>query len=331
MVSAKSFEVFDSTVPPKLPRQTVGLVILVSILLAIMGWLLGYGHARADDTPVALGKPDVLEVIEIRGEINRMNAELMKTQVEKINDNQKIKAVFLSVDTPGGGSSASAALYGELAKLKVPVVGYCESLCASGGMYALMSPSVKFIAVGDEAIAGSIGVIAHLTRYYRLLDWAKIDVETYKSGEFKDDGNPTRAATDAERKRIQSLIDDLAQRFYSVVQKARPGVDMAAIKPAGIFIGNEAVRVKLVDAVMTREQAMKKAKELSGSKLIFTREELGKMAKEAHESTAGYSAPRIEPRAQATWMDDLHVLVETVQEVKSGETVQFMYRMPYRF
>src|SRR5581483_9148989 len=93
---------------------------------------------------------------------------------------------------------------------------------ASGGEYALMSPSVKYIAVSDDAVSGSIGVRATLTRYYRLLDWAKIDVENYKSGELKDDGNPTRAPTAAERQRIQAEIDKLALKFYSVVAKARP-------------------------------------------------------------------------------------------------------------
>jgi ClpP class serine protease len=216
--------------------------------------------------------------------------------------------------------------------VKVPVVGLCESVCASGGMYALMSPSVKFIAVGEESVAGSIGVIGHLTRYSRLLDWAKIDVETYKSGEYKDDGNPSRAATSAERARIQAFVDELAQKFYGVVLKARPKVDLAAIKPAGVFIGEKAVSVGLADAVMPREKVLEKAKELSGSKLIFTREEIGKMTKDAHGDSSAYQAPVIAPRAETvTWMADLHEIVEAMKEIKAGETVRFEYRMNYQF
>lgn len=301
--------------------------------MLLLALFLLAGAAYADEQVPLVGKPDILEVVELRGEIDDSVANAIKAQVEKINENQKIKAVLLIVNTPGGTVSASAMLYQELGKLKVPVVGYCESMCASGGMYALMARSVKFIAVGDTTVAGSIGVVAHLTRYYRLLDWAKIDVETYKSGELKDDGNPTRAPTEAERKRIQHLVDELAQTFYAVVEKSRPKVDLAAIKPAGVFRGKHAVEVGLVDAVMTREEAIAKAKELSGSKLVFTREELGKMAKAASESTA-YAAPRLEPRSDGAgvfWMSDLHAVVEALQEVRAGETVRFEYRMPYTF
>ncbi len=297
-----------------------------SLLLAVLFSVVGLAYA---EEPSIIGKPDIIEVMELRGEINRATAEAMKTQVEKINENPKIKAVVLVVDTPGGGATASAMIYGALGKLKVPVVGYCEYVCASGGMYALMAPSVKFIAVGDETIAGSIGVIAHLTRYYRLLDWAKLDVETYKSGEAKDYGNPTRAVTESEKKSFQRLVDDLAQKFYDVVQQARPKADMAAIKPAGIFIGKDAVKVGLADAVASREDAVKKAKEISGSKLAFTREELGKMSKAAQETTS-YKAPSAAPE-MTLLMDDLHYLVDALREIRKGEAFTVEYRAPYTF
>lgn len=303
------------------------LQVLFVVALFLGGSLLTK-HLYAAD--VLMGKPDIIEVMELRGEISRGTADAVKAQVEKINENPKIKAVLLIVDTPGGGATASAMIYAELAKLKMPVIGFCEYICASGGMYALMSPSVKFIAVGDETVAGSIGVIAHLTRYYRLLEWAKIDTETYKSGEKKDYGNPARAATENERKAFQSLVDELAQKFYGVVEAARPKADMAAIKPAGIFIGQAAVKVGLADAVMTREQAIAKAKELSGSKMSFTREELSKMAKAASETTA-YKQEVPSPQMQISWMGDLHTVVEMLQEIRGGESVQVLYRMPVKF
>jgi len=303
-------------------RFAASLTFLVFLLVGVVGF--AYGQ---------VSRPDIIEVMALHGEVDDGMAAAVKEQVEKINDNTKIKAVLLDVDSPGGTVSASQAIYAELAKLKVPVVGYCARLCASGGEYALMSPSVKYIAVSDDAVSGSIGVRATLTRYYRLLDWAKIDVENYKSGELKDDGNPTRAPTAAERQRIQAEIDKLALKFYSVVAKARPRVSLQAIKPAGIFFGGEAVEVGLADSVMTRDQVIAKAKELSGSKLAFTREELSKMTKAAHESTA-YEAPKLAPRvdgAGIVWMSDLHDILEMLREIKSGESARFEYRMPYRF
>ena len=279
----------------------------------------------------APAKPDIIEVIEINGEIRDHTANMVKAAVEKTNDTPKVRGVLLVVNSPGGGATASANVYGELAKIRVPVVGFCDSLCASGGVYALMSPSVKYIAVREGAIAGSVGVIAIITRYHRLLDWAKIDAETYVSGPLKDAGNPTRAGRDDERKAFQALIDELAERFYTVVQKARPKVDMPAIKTAGIFIGKSAVRVGLADSVMTYEQALTKVKELSGSKNAYTREELRKITKDAQEAAA-YGRPTIPPTAP--WdraLGHLDTAMEIVQEARLGTAVRVEYRMPYQF
>ncbi len=317
-------------------RLLAALAVVAVVVFAVLAPTFAFAQESATASLSQLnGRPDIVEVISLKGEVDDGMAAAVKAQVEKINEAPKIKAVLLDVDSPGGTVSASQAIYAELAKLKVPVVGYCARLCASGGEYALMSPSVKYIAVSGDAVSGSIGVILHLTRYHRLLDWAKIDVETYKSGELKDDGNPTRGPSAEERKRLQAEVDKFAQKFYSIVLKARPKADMAAIKPAGVFFGEEAVQVGLADAVMTRDEAVAKAKLLSGSKLAFTREELSKMTKAAHESTGSeYAAPTVAPRMDGSgivWMSDLHTLVEMLREIKGGESVRFEYRMPYSF
>lgn len=274
-------------------------------------------------------RPDIVEVVEITGEINDFTAKQLAKQIEAVNENPKVKAVLLIVDTPGGGAIASAATYEELARIKVPVVGWCSNVCASGGMYILMSPAVKLIAVRSEAIAGSIGVIMQSTRYNRLLEWAKIDSETYKSGSLKDAGNPARSVTEDEKRYLQSIVDDLAERFYDVVEKARPAIDakqFADIKTARIFIGSSAVKAGLADEVMTRDQAIDKAKALSGSKLIFTREEMKKMSSAADAPAIRYSAPVL-----GTLDSRLAKLMDLVEEIHAGESVRFSYRMPYSF
>lgn len=284
-----------------------------------------YGQATA--------KPDIIEVIEITGEIGAGTAALVAAQVEKINETPKVKGVLLIVNSPGGGATASAVLYQELAKIKVPVVGHCEYVCASGGVYALMAPSVKFISVTDEAIGGSVGVIGQVTRYNRLLEWAKIDNEVFKSAPLKDAGSGTRAGTLEDSKYIQGIIDTLATKFYAVVAKSRPKADMAEVKTAKIFIGEGIVKVGLADAVMSRDEALKKVKDLSGSKNAFTREELGKVVKNASEA-ANLGLKKFEPRADGagdSWLEHASTLMEALGEIRSGESVTLRYRMPYRF
>lgn len=271
-------------------------------------------------------KPFIVEIVEFQGEIGSGMAASAAKMVESINDNPRIKAVVLVVNTPGGGAVASAAIYEELGKLKVPVIGWCDHLCASGGMYLLMAPSVKFIGVRSETIAGSIGVIGQITRFNRLLEWAKIDNETYTSGSHKDMGNPTRAAREEEKKYIQGIINELALRFYEVVGKSRKITDWDAVKTGRIFIGAEAVKVGLADAVLSREAVIAKAKELSGQKLIFTRDEMKKMSSAADAAPVVYR-PTLPPMS----MGDTAWLIETLKEIRQGDSVTFAYRLPYRF
>lgn len=296
--------------------------LLIAVLAAVT---LSTAHAQTS------GKPDILEVIEVTGEIGDFTAKVIKEQVDKLNENSKVKAVLLVVDTPGGGATASANAFEELNKVKVPVVAWCSSVCASGGIYIMSAPSVKFVAIRKESIVGSVGVIAIATRYHRLLDWAKIDSETYKSGILKDAWNPTRPPFEEEKKYIQSIIDTLATGFYQVVKDARGDKikNWDEIKSAKIFIGKQAIDVGLADEIMTFEEASTKAKELSGSKSIFTRQELKKMSQAAEESTR-YETP-MAPVQMQQGLGDVPALIEIIKEIHKGENVKFQYRMPYAF
>lgn len=297
-------------------------VILGVALAAAVGSVFG-------QTPV---KPDIIEVVELYGEIKPYTATQIKEAVEKINENPKVKAVVLVVDSPGGGASASAVIYQELSKIKVPVVGFCEYLCASGGVYALMSPSIKYIGVRDDTIGGSVGVIMQATYFHRLLDWAKIDNQIFKSGQFKDSGTPVRPATADDSKYLQSIVDTLAHKFYGVVAKARPKITPAQwgdIKAAKIFIGQGVVDVGLADKVMTRDEAVAKAKELAGTKNAYTRDELAKIVKNASEAAS--MKPVTPPTDFRGWIDHADTLMDLVKEVRRGESVRFEYRMPFQF
>lgn len=304
-------------------RRIVVCVIVALVLVSAV--LIGTAQAQ---TPA---KPDIIEVIELYGEIGQHTARQVKEAVEKINENQKIKAVVLVVDSPGGGASASAVVYQELAKIKVPVVGFCEYLCASGGVYALMAPSVKYIGVRDDTIGGSVGVIMQATYFHRLLNWAKIDNQVFKSGQFKDSGTPIRAATPEDDKYLQGIVDTLAVKFYGVVKKARPKItddQWAEIKAAKIFIGQAVVDAGLADKVMSRDDAVAKAKEIAGTKNAYTRDELSKIVKNASEAAS--MRPTIPPLSDG-WLDHATTLMGLLAEVRQGEAVKFSYRMPYTF
>lgn len=305
--------------------------LLTSAVLALS--LVSGAHANGDVSTLR-GKPDIVEVLELRGEVGDHTTNYFKEQVEKINENPKIKAVVLIVQTPGGGAISTSNSYEELSKIKVPVVAWCTSMCASGGMYIMMSPAVKYSAVRNDAIAGSIGVVMSITNYSRLLDYLKIDNTTFKSGALKDSGNPSRSMTNQDKEYLQGIVNSLATGFYEAVEKSRGSKikDWDAVKSARIFIGKDAVKVGLVDSVMDFDQAVNKAKELSGSKNIFLREELRKIAKSASAGADDVhdEVKQIQPTMQKSPYGDIGALVEMVKEAKEGNVVKFEYRLPYK-
>jgi protease-4 len=300
----------------------------VAVFVAVMAWLLlGLSApARAQSS-----RPDALEVIQIVGEIDSGTAAYVAARVEEISDNPRAKAVLLVVDSPGGGVLATAAIYNELARLKVPVVGWCDSLCASGGMYVLMAPSVKHVGIRtDVTITGSIGVISQGFRVHRLLEHFRVDFETYKSGPRKDEGNPTRAADEQERKNMQGEVDALATKFYRIVEKSRGArvKDWQDVKSARVYFGEEGIAAGLVDQVMSRDEAIAKAKQLSGSKNILTKDELKKISKHAQGSE--YHLPSPPPMLRS--LSYLLALVETtLREMREGGSTRVEYRMLRQF
>lgn len=297
--------------------------LLASVGLAV-SLLFGSGAGVAQTS-----KPDIVEVIELVGEIHGGTAGYIKEQVDKINENPKVKAVLLVIQSPGGGAIATSNAYEELSKLKVPAVAWCNSICASGGYYIMMAPPVKHVAVRNDAISGSVGVIMTNTRFNRLLDYLKVDNETFKSGSLKDAGNPTRAAEKEEREYLQGIIDSLASGFYDVVAKGRSGKEVKwdEVKKAKVFIGKDGVKVGLADSVMTYEQAVEKAKSLNSANKgnTFTRYELKKIAKDAGGNEPSYQTPKQEPK------NEYKDLMDLIKEVREGSSVKFEYRLPYRF
>jgi protease IV len=305
-------------------KSVAGTGLFLLFLFAVMALSATGLDAQASDAETKT--PDMVEIIELNGEISDATANSVRDQVKQINASKAVKAVVLVVDSPGGSVLPTSVIYEELSKIKVPVVAYCHYICASGGVFAMMAPSVKYIGVRQDTISGSVGVIMQVTNYKQLLDKIGVGVETYKSGNLKDSGNGARPQTDEDRKYLQGIVDQLATRFYDVVGKSRKIKDWPAVKSARIFIGEDAVKVGLADGIMSRDQAIQKAKQLSGSKVIYTRDEMKEISKMADSYGSRYTASKL-----TVYEEGLGFLLMQAREIRRVEEVSFSYRMPLRF
>ena len=164
--------------------------------------------------------------------------QLFLEELRAAQEDPTIKGILFEVNSPGGGVYESAEITREMKKIKeigIPVYVSMKNTAASGGYY--VSAGADKIFATDETVTGSIGVIMSGLNYSGLLDKLGIEDSTYKSGDLKDMGSSTRAATDEDKKVLQTYVDNAYGRFVSIVAEGRG-------------MSEEAVRKLLTDGFM---------------------------------------------------------------------------------
>jgi protease-4 len=212
---------------------------------------------------------DRIAVIPVEGVIDAEMAKTVNRHLKHYGDDSRVKAIILRIDSPGGGVSPSQEIYREVKRVKEEkkkrVVVSMASVAASGGYY-IAAPADKIFA-NPGTITGSIGVIAEWLNYKELAEWAKLKPVTFKSGEFKDTGSPTKDVTEADRKFFQGMIDELYAQFVSAVTEGRRGKGEAGVElnkervtllaDGRVYTGEAAKKFGLVDEIGNYEDAVK--------------------------------------------------------------------------
>jgi protease-4 len=215
-------------------------------------------HAGSNESSFS-GFGDRIGVVDLDGVI--LSPQPVVGELKKFADDSSIKAIILHVNSPGGGVAASEEIYREVKRIreekKKKVVVSIETVGASGAYY-IASASNKIYA-NNGSIVGSIGVIAEWVNYGDLLKWAKLKSIVFKTGEFKDTGNPARDLTPAEQAYMQSLIDNMFGQFVQAVADGR-GMkfdDVKSIANGKVWTGEQALSMKLIDNVGDFEEVVK--------------------------------------------------------------------------
>jgi protease IV len=209
--------------------------------------------------------------------------DVIKAQLKRAEEDHRVKAVILRVDSPGGEVLASDAIARTVADFQKkprgkPVVCSMGSLAASGGYY--VSAPCRWIVAHDLTITGSIGVIMSTWNYRGLMDKVGLRPETFKSGKYKDMLSGSRepdSITPEEREMIQALIDETYGKFKSVVAEGRKfaheknkdkghalSEDWTDYADGRILSGTEASKLGFVDELGTFDDAVKRAKSIAG-------------------------------------------------------------------
>ncbi|MCC6744471.1 MAG: signal peptide peptidase SppA [Acidobacteria bacterium] len=244
----------------------IAAVALVVFAVAIFAVALGMSQGGGLFGPSG----DRIAIVRVTGVI--FDSRSVIGSLQRYANDDRVKAIVIRVDSPGGGVAASQEIYQELIRLRVEkkktIVVSMGSVAASGGYY--LACGADHVVANPGTVTGSIGVIAEWYNYGSLLDMAGLKPELIKSGAMKDIGSPVRPMTPEERAVLQQLIDRMFNQFVGVVVTARSGkqgLDEARIRALAdgrVFTGDEALENGLVDEIGNERTAILAAAKLVG-------------------------------------------------------------------
>jgi serine protease SohB len=170
--------------------------------------------------------------------------------------------VVVRLENPGGlvndqGLAASQLLRIRSRDIKLTVC--VDTVAASGGY--MMACVANRIVAAPFAVIGSIGVVALVPNFYRLLNRFGVDVEQFTGGEFKRTVTMFGENTDADRAKLTEQIHETHDLFKDFVSTHRPQVDLAQVATGEYWYGTRALELNLVDELTTSDDYLMAARE----------------------------------------------------------------------
>lgn len=180
---------------------------------------------------------------------------IRETFMEAMSD-AAVKGIYLDVDSPGGEVSGLFDLVDDMARMvkRKPIHAHANELSASAA-YAITTVA-DHISTTRTGITGSVGVIIIHSEFSRYLDKEGISVNIIRAGERKADANPYERLSKESRADLQGEVDYVRRIFVETVARNLE-LDQQVIwdTEAAVFTAPDAVRIGLVDAVMSTQQA----------------------------------------------------------------------------
>lgn len=196
-------------------------------------------------------KKPCLFVINFKGSMNAHEVNALREEITAILSIADYKdEVLLRLESPGGvvhGYGLAASQLNRLREKALKLIVSVDKVAASGGY--MMACVADRIVAAPFAIIGSIGVVAQVPNFHRLLKKKDIDVELHTAGEYKRTLTLLGENTEQGRKKFVQDLNETHQLFKDFVHQKRPALDINAVATGEHWYGIQAKEKGLIDEI----------------------------------------------------------------------------------
>ena len=196
-----------------------------------------------------------LFVLSFNGSVDAHEVEALREEITAILSIANAKdEVLLKLESGGGMVHGYGLAASQLARLKahhIKLTIAVDKVAASGGY--MMACLADHLIAAPFAIVGSVGVVAQVPNFHRLLKKNDIDFEQFTAGEFKRTVTMFGENTEKGRQKFQRELEDTHVLFKDFVKTQRPILDVDEIASGEHWFGQQALSLRLVDALQTSD------------------------------------------------------------------------------
>lgn len=197
-------------------------------------------------------------VIDFKGDLRATGTEALREEVTAIlRAAEETDEVIVRLENPGGTVHEHGLAASQLLRLRdkgIEIIVAVDKVAASGGY--LMACVANKIVAAPFAILGSIGVLAQLPNFNRLLDKHGVDFEQVTAGKHKRSVTMFGKNTDADREKLKQELEEVHVLFKQIVAEYRPQLDIEKVATGEHWYGTQALQLNLADDLMTSDQLL---------------------------------------------------------------------------
>ncbi len=196
-----------------------------------------------------------LYVLAFEGDIKASATDNLREEISAILPQiQGEDEMLVKVESPGGmvhSYGLAASQLQRITSAKVPLTIAVDKVAASGGY--MMACVADRIVAAPFAVLGSIGVLAQLPNFHRLLQKNNIDFELLTAGEYKRTLTMFGENTDKGREKFVEELEETHSLFKNFVSANRPTLDIAKVATGEVWYGQNALEEGLIDEILTSD------------------------------------------------------------------------------